>query len=130
MSATFDISDLSPYVDDYFEDLLDLRINPLEEAEVDTKQGIQLSSLNPNDVHGTNEDKEDQGKQAMINQVHSLFLYSNPELNLTLDGLILVVSKMHYRRVLLCRVPKMFSFTRKTQFRLSYRNIQENSILD
>jgi len=40
MSATFDISDLSPYVDDYFEDLLDLRINPLEEAEVDTKQGI------------------------------------------------------------------------------------------
>jgi len=44
--ATFNVGDLSPYVEDNFEDPLDLRANPLEEGEVDVEQGIVKSSYN------------------------------------------------------------------------------------
>ena len=40
----FNIDDLSPYVEDYFEDPLDLRSNPFEEAEVDAGHDTQESS--------------------------------------------------------------------------------------
>ena len=83
-------------MEDYFEDPSDLRINPLKEGEVDAEQGIQLSSLNTNNVHETNQAQEDQGEQAMINQIYSLFLYSNQELDMALHGLILVVLKTSY----------------------------------
>ena len=65
ISATFNM-EVSPYVKDCFDDPSDLRLNPLEEEAVDTKQGIQESFLNPNQVYTTDQAKEDRGKQAMI----------------------------------------------------------------
>jgi len=41
VSSTCNLGDLSPYMEDSFEDLLDLRSNPSEEGEVDTEFGIQ-----------------------------------------------------------------------------------------
>ena len=41
ISATFNIGDLSPYVEDYFEDPSDLRSNSFKEGEVDTEHVIQ-----------------------------------------------------------------------------------------
>ena len=35
--ATFNFVDLSPFVEDIFEDPSDLRANPLEKGEVDTR---------------------------------------------------------------------------------------------
>jgi len=43
---TFNIGDLSPYMEDCFEDPSDLRSNPPEGGEVDVDQGIQESFLN------------------------------------------------------------------------------------
>ena len=100
ISATFNIGDLSPYVDDCFEDPLDFRSNSLEEWEVNAQAGIQESFLNPNQVQGINQAKEDQGKQALIHQIHSLFSCSNLKLSMVLDGMILGVSKMSYGQVL------------------------------
>jgi len=37
--TTFNIGNLSPYMEDYFEEPLDLRTNPLEEGEVDEDHG-------------------------------------------------------------------------------------------
>jgi len=37
ISATFNIGDLSPYVEDCIEDPLDFRSNPLEKGEIDAK---------------------------------------------------------------------------------------------
>jgi len=65
MAVSTTNSDLSPYVVDCFEDPSDLRRNHLEEGEVDIEQGIQKSSLNPNQEHDVNQAKEDQGKQIM-----------------------------------------------------------------
>jgi len=45
-------------VKDYFEDLLDLRPNPLEEGEVDIEKGIQESFPKPNHVQDTNQDQK------------------------------------------------------------------------
>jgi len=105
ISATFNIGDLSPYVEDCFEDTSDLRANPLEEGEVDAKQCIQVSSLNWNDVHDTNQGQEDHGQKVMINHIPSLLFYSNLELTMVFDGLIVRVSKTSYGRVLLCWTP-------------------------
>jgi len=40
VSATFNIGDLSPYIEDCFEDPLDLRSNPFKERKVDVEHGI------------------------------------------------------------------------------------------
>ena len=47
---TFYTRDLSPYVEDCFEDPLDLMSNPFQEWEVDVEEDILESSLNPNKV--------------------------------------------------------------------------------
>jgi len=47
VSATFNISDLSPHTEDNIEDPSDLRANPLQEKEVDVDQ---KGPSNPNEV--------------------------------------------------------------------------------
>ena len=50
-SATFNFGDLSPYVQDYFEDPSDLRSNPFEEGEVNagyyTKESSHVTPPTP-----------------------------------------------------------------------------------
>ena len=46
VSVTFNIGDLSPYVEDCFEEASNLRSNPQEEREVDAEQGMQESFHN------------------------------------------------------------------------------------
>jgi len=53
VSTTFNIGDLSPYAEDYFEDPSDLRSNPSKEGEVDADRGIQEGSQDPNHIQGT-----------------------------------------------------------------------------
>ena len=40
ISITFNVGDLSPYMEDCFEDPSSLRLNPLEGGEVDVEQGM------------------------------------------------------------------------------------------
>jgi len=54
---------------------------------------MQVSSLNPNNLCETNQGEEDKGKKAIINQIDSLFFYSNPKLTMVLDDMIRGVSK-------------------------------------
>jgi len=50
ISATFNIGDLSPYVEDCFEDPSDLRSNPFEEGEVNVGHNTAENSQDPNHV--------------------------------------------------------------------------------
>jgi len=54
VSTTFNIRDLSPYVEDNFEDPSYLRTNPLQKGEIEVEQGTIESSQNPNQDQGTN----------------------------------------------------------------------------
>jgi len=53
ISATFNIRDLSPYMEDTMEDPSDFRTNPFEEGEVDAQEYLQ----------GHPEDDQGQGNQ-------------------------------------------------------------------
>jgi len=66
VSATFNVRDLSPYVEDIMEDPSDLRSNPSEEGEVDVGVCPQ----------GHPEDDQGQGNQeqgALASHIQALF---------------------------------------------------------
>jgi len=65
----------------------------------DAEQGIQESSLNPKQHHGSNQTQEDQGKQATTQLILLVLLFS--KLGMILDGMMLGVSKTSYGQVLL-----------------------------
>jgi len=96
VSSTFSIAGLSPYVEDCFKGPSNLRWNPLEEGEVNARQGIWESLLYPNQVPDSDQAKEDQGKQALIHHIHSLLSCSNLELSIALDDMIIGVLKTSY----------------------------------
>jgi len=73
VSATFNARDLSPYTEDCFEDLLDLRTNPFEEGEVDTDQNC------------TSQGKEE--TQVTSHSMLSLFSLNLLEWGVVLEGL-------------------------------------------
>jgi len=50
VSSTFNASDLSPYAEDNFEDLLNLSANPLEEWKFGIEQRTLEDSPNPNEA--------------------------------------------------------------------------------
>ena len=54
VSATFTIGNLSPYVEDYFNNPSNLRSNPFEKGEVDVEKGIEESSQDLKHVQSTN----------------------------------------------------------------------------
>jgi len=103
--ATFNVGDLSPSVEDCFEDPSDLRSNLFEEWEVDAGHKTQERSQDQNHVYYIIQGQEDQGNQITLSQIHSLFSCFKPELNTILDGMILGVSKSSYRHVLLRWTP-------------------------
>jgi len=45
ISATFNVRDLTPYIEDEDEDIRDLRVNPLQGGEVDVEQTIRPNLL-------------------------------------------------------------------------------------
>ena len=76
-----------------------------KEIEVNVGPGIRKSSLHPNLVQRTNQAKEDQGKQALTQQIHFLLPFWSPKLSMILDSMILGVSKMSNVQVLVYWTP-------------------------
>ena len=68
ISATFNIGDLSPYVDDPIEDPSDLRSNPSEEREVD-------AGAYPQGYPEDNQGQGDQDQGALSGKIRALFSF-------------------------------------------------------
>jgi len=68
ISATFNIRDLSPYVEDTVEDPSDLRSIPFEEGEIDVGAYPQGHSKD-------NQDQGDQEQRALNGQIQALFSF-------------------------------------------------------
>ena len=66
VSATFNIGDLSPYVEDTIEDPSDLRSNPSKEGEVD-------AGACPQGHPGDDQGQGDQDQRALNSQIQALF---------------------------------------------------------
>jgi len=90
VSTTFNVDDLSPFVEDNFEDPSDLRANPLKEGEVDAEQGTLEGSPNPNQAQGNAIAKEGQANQVLTTQIQALFSLTSPELSTVCRVLLLV----------------------------------------
>jgi len=97
VSATFNVSDLSPYVEDSIEDPSDLRPNPLEEREVDAGVGEQR----PQDHSGSSQDKKDQDQGA----IQALFSITSSRVCTDLEASFGRANQDMLGRVLLCWTP-------------------------
>jgi len=80
VSATFNIGDLSPYVEDNIEDPSDLRSNPSEEGEVDAAALAKEAQGNPRDQQA--KDDQDQGA------IRALFLFTSSRVCTILETLL------------------------------------------
>jgi len=76
--ATFNVGDLSPSVEDCFEDPSDLRSNPPEEGEVNVEYNTQEGSQDPNQDQGINQGQGAQGNHITPSQIQALFSCSKP----------------------------------------------------
>jgi len=98
VSATFNIGDLSPYVEDTMEDPSDLRSNPFEEGEDDARPYPQG---HPEDSQGEGDPKQ----RAFNAQIQALFSFPNSRVCIVLgnqfgDDLTVMIGQ-----VLLCWTP-------------------------
>jgi len=103
VSATFNIEDLSPYVEDTLEDTSDLRQNP-------SKEGRLMQEHVPKDIQKNNQGQGDQ------DQIQALFSFTSSWVCTVLgnqfrDGPMVMIG-----RVLLFGLPNMSIFSRLNHF--------------
>ena len=97
VSATFNIGDLSPYVEDNIEDPSDLRSNPSEEGEVDAGALANEVQGNP----GDQQSKDDQDQGA----IRALFSFTSSCVCTVLETPFGGSNQGMIGRVLLCWTP-------------------------
>ena len=97
VSATFNVGDLSPYVEDSIEDPSNLRSNPLEEGEVDARAGEQ----GPQDHSRNPQDKQGQDQRAIL----ALFSITSSRVCTDLEASFGGSNQGMLGRVLLCWTP-------------------------
>jgi len=97
VSATFNIGDLSPYVEDNFEDPSDLRPNPSQEGEVDAGALAKETQGNLGDPQA--EDVQDQGA------IQALFSFTSSRVSTVLGVPFEGANQGMIGRVLLCWIP-------------------------
>ena len=109
VSTTFNVGDLSPYVEDALEDSSDLKSNPLEEGEVDIVACTK-------EFQGVNMNQENQEQPTLANQIQALFSFPSSQTSTVLGVLLEMIPWSLLDEAYFVGLPKLSNFAGTNHF--------------